>query len=139
MILLVEDNEDDVFIMRRALKKIGDPYPMQVAITGREALEYLQGAGKFGDRAAYPLPSLIFLDLKLPFVHGFEVLAWIVQQPGLKDIPVLILSSSPEEKDREKARQLGAKAFLVKPPTPEMMRQTFESYLPGVENSASVA
>jgi CheY-like chemotaxis protein len=130
MILLVEDDENDVFFLKRALQKARLSLPMHVATNGREALDYLQAVGKYSDRAVYPIPSLIFLDLKLPFVHGFEVLAWIRQQPSLNHIPVAVLTSSPEQCDREKAQSLGAKAFLVKPPNPEMLLQLFQS-LPG--------
>ena len=128
MILLVEDNEDDVFLMHRALEKASLAPPMQVAKDGRQALDYLKGVGKYTDRKAYPLPALIFLDLKLPFVEGFKVLEWIRQQALLKELPVVILSSSAEESDREKAQQLGAQSFLVKPPTAEMLREVFRTY-----------
>jgi CheY-like chemotaxis protein len=128
MILLVEDNEDDVFLMHRALEKASLKPLMQIAKDGRQALEYLQGVGKYTDREAYPLPALIFLDLKLPFVQGFQVLEWIRQQPPLKELPVVILSSSSEETDREKARQLGAQSFLVKPPTADTLREVFRTY-----------
>jgi CheY-like chemotaxis protein len=70
-LLLIEDNEDDVFLMRRALKKAEIQLPLQVVMDGQEALNYLSGDGPFADRAQHPVPSLIFLDLKLPYVHGF--------------------------------------------------------------------
>ena len=126
MILLVEDNEDDVFIMERAMLKLPLTPRMHVAADGRQALDYLQGCGKYSDRLAYPIPSLIFLDLKLPFLHGFEVLEWINSQPSLKNIPVAILTSSAEPKDRQTAIRLGAKTFLVKPPTPEVVVQALK-------------
>jgi CheY-like chemotaxis protein len=121
MILLVEDNEDDVFILKRLLKKLGQNLPIHIVVDGQQALDYLQAAGKFADRTQYPCPSLIFLDLKLPLVHGFEVLAWIKQQPSLREIPVAVLTSSPEPSDLERATSLGAKTFLVKPPTEAMI------------------
>lgn len=120
-ILLVEDNEDDVFLMRRALKKADINSPVQVVVDGQQALDYLAGNGQFSDRAEHPLPFVIFLDLKLPYLHGFEVLEWMRQQPTLKNLDVVILTSSPEERDREKAAELGVKAYLVKPPTREML------------------
>jgi CheY-like chemotaxis protein len=131
MILLVEDNEDDVFLMNRALQKASLAPLMHIATDGRQALDYLQAVGKYSDRHAYPIPSLIFLDLKLPFVQGFQVLEWIGQQPSLKHIPVVILSSSSEPSDRDTARRLGAHSFLVKPPTGEMMRDVFDTF-PGL-------
>lgn len=127
-ILLIEDDENDVFLMERALKKANLAPPMHIAINGQEALDYLGGQGKYADRATFPMPQCVFLDLKLPFVHGFDVLEWIRTQPSLKDVQVFVLSSSPEERDRQKARQLGAKAYLVKPPTPEILLETFRGF-----------
>src|ERR1700691_1681169 len=106
MILLIEDNEDDVFILKRAMGKLQKWIPMYVAINGQEALDYLRAVGNYKDRKTFPVPSLIFLDLKLPKVHGFEVLTWINQQPEFKNIPVAILTSSPEERDRKRAEEL---------------------------------
>jgi len=120
-ILLVEDSEDDVFLMQRALTKANITYPLQIATDGEQALQYLRGEGRFIDRRQHPAPSLVFLDLKLPYVHGFEVLAWIRGHTSLAALPVVVLTSSPEERDREKALALGAKAYLVKPPTKEMI------------------
>jgi DNA-binding response OmpR family regulator len=80
--------------------------------------------GKFADRAQYPLPSIMLLDLKMPFLDGFEVLSWIGSQSSLKKIPVLVLTSSAEERDRQKAAELGAKGYFVKPPTIETIRET---------------
>jgi CheY-like chemotaxis protein len=123
-LLLIEDNEDDVFLMRRALRKANISLPLQVAMDGQEALDYLSGLGKFADRSSFPVPSLVFLDLKLPYVHGFEVLQWIRQQEPLKHLPVVILTSSPEERDRHQADQLGAKAYFVKPPNGDLLQKT---------------
>ena len=120
-ILLVEDDENDVFLMTRALSKAKLAKPMHVATNGREALEYLGGEGIYSNRADHPLPECIFLDLKLPFVHGFEVMEWLRQQPSLEKINVYVLTSSPEDRDRTRAKELGAKAYLVKPPTPQML------------------
>jgi CheY-like chemotaxis protein len=123
MILLVEDSEDDVFLLEWALKKAKLSPPMYHAKDGQEALDYLQAQGKYSDRATYPLPSLILLDLKLPYVHGFEVLRWIRGQPSLKEVPVNMLTSSLEDRDRQRAFDLGANGFFIKPPTPETLRE----------------
>ena len=138
MILLVEDSEDDVFFMERAMRKTHLSLPMHVAHNGREALDYLQAVGKYSDRVTFPIPSLIFLDLKLPLVHGFEVLDWIKKQPSLKSLPVAILTSSPEDRDREKASALGASAYLVKPPTAEVLLKTLHS-LAGIDADSDSA
>src|SRR5579864_5000614 len=113
-ILLVEDDENDVFFFQRAMSKAGMTNPVQVAGDGQEAIDYLRGAGKFADRSKFPLPELILLDLKLPFVMGLDVLRWIREQSELVPI-VIILSSSREEEDIAAAYKLGANAYLVKP------------------------
>jgi CheY-like chemotaxis protein len=129
-ILLVEDNEDDIFLMRRALKKAQIVTNLQTVTDGQQALDYLSGAGQFSDRRVFPLPTVVFLDLKLPYVGGFEVLAWLREQPLLNSIVVVVLTSSAENRDHEKASALGARSYLVKPPTPESLRQVLESLPP---------
>ncbi len=119
VILLVEDNEDDVFFMQRAFQQAGVHNPLQVVRNGEEAIDYLSGQHDFSDRERHPLPDLVFLDLKMPGVNGFEVLRWMREQR--LHIPVAVLTSSPEEIDRERASQLGADCYLLKPPTREMV------------------
>ncbi|HYG36819.1 MAG TPA: response regulator [Clostridia bacterium] len=115
-VLLAEDDEHDVFFMRRAFAKAEVPNPLVSVPDGEQAISYLQGQGEFGDRAKHPEPQLLLLDLKMPLVNGFEVLAWINQQPHLRNmIPVLVLSSSAQEGDVQKAFDLGAHEYLVKP------------------------
>ena len=126
-ILLVEDNEDDVFVMKRALKLAQITNPLQIATDGQMAVDYLSGAGEFADREKYPLPFIVFLDLKLPYVHGFEVLAWMRRQPQLDSIVVIVLTSSAEERDHQRAYYLGARSYLVKPPTPDAIKDVFNS------------
>src|SRR5829696_974803 len=99
-ILLVEDNEEDAFLLRRALRIQKIECALQAAEDGQQAIEYLDGTGKYSDRSAFPLPSLVLLDLKLPYVHGFEVLEWLASQPALKELPIIILTSSGEDADR---------------------------------------
>jgi DNA-binding response OmpR family regulator len=113
-ILLVEDDDNDVFFFQHALDKAGTSTALQVARDGQEAIDYLRGGGKFAERAKFPQPGLILLDLKLPFVMGLDVLKWIRQESNLSPI-VVILSSSGQQEDVEAAYQLGANAYLVKP------------------------
>lgn len=122
LILLVEDNEDDVFLMERAMKKAGLDFPLRVAADGQAALDYLSSSGRFADRAKNPPPSLVFLDLKLPYVHGFEVLRWI--RENRPELPAVMLTSSNQERDRRLAAELGAVAYLVKPPVAETLTET---------------
>jgi CheY-like chemotaxis protein len=114
-ILHVEDREEDVFLLRYAFKAADITNPVQVAQDGQQAVNYLAGHGQFADREKHPLPFLTLLDLQLPHMTGLEVLDWIRQQPALKSIVVIILSSSVYEGDLRRAYELGANAFLVKP------------------------
>jgi len=113
-ILLVEDNEDDVFALKWAVKKAQIPNPVHLASDGQKAIDYLAAIGGIN-----PRPLLVLLDLKLPYKSGIEVLTWIRQQPNLAEIPVVILSGSDEARDHKATSELGAKAYLVKPPSPE--------------------
>lgn len=114
-ILLVEDNPDDVFFLRRALKSKGIAVPIVVANDGREAMAYLGGTGRYADRNQHLLPRLVLLDLQLPYFTGLQVLAWIREQPALKPLPVVIFSSSSQARDIDNAYALGANSYLVKP------------------------
>lgn len=114
-ILLVDDNEDDVFIMQTAFKKLRIPNPIRTVTDGEEAIAYLSGEGRYGDRAEYPLPGVVLLDLNMPRRNGFEVLAWIRKQPRLRTLTVHILSASMRQVDVEHALTLGANSYLVKP------------------------
>lgn len=116
-ILLVEDNEDDVFLMKRALKSAAIANPLYVVGDGQQAVDYLSGAGQYADRAQFPLPAIVFLDLKLPMKSGLEVLAWIRKQAEFQNTVVLVLTSSNEPSDLKNAYALGANSYLVKPPT----------------------
>ena len=126
-ILLAEDNEDDVFAMKRALKGAGVVNPLQIVDDGQQTLDYLSGQGAYADRTRFPLPFILFLDLKLPYVHGFEILEWLSQQRTFESLPIVILSSSDETRDHERAYSLGARSYLVKPPRPDDLKAVFES------------
>ena len=114
-VLYVEDNADDVLLLRHAFKRADILDPVQFAQDGQEAIDYLAGAEKFSDRQKYPMPRLVLLDLKLPKKTGIEVLQWIREQPALRKLPVIILSASAQKSDVARCYELGANAFLVKP------------------------
>lgn len=114
--LLVEDNADDAFFMERALRRAGLSNPLRIVTNGDEAIAYLDRATSQADRERFPHPDLIFLDLKLPGRDGFDVLRWLRREKQ-SSVPVAVLTSSPEEVDRRRARELGAEEYLVKPPT----------------------
>jgi len=114
-ILHVEDDPNDVFLLQYAMKKVGLLNPVHVASDGQQAIDYLQGAGRFADREKFPWPCLVLLDLKLPYVMGLDVLRWIRQQPGTPALIVILLTASGENADIAAAYRLGANAFLSKP------------------------
>ena len=127
-LLLIEDNQDDVFLMKRALKAARVMNPLYVVEHGQEALDYLGGAGKFADRESYPLPAVVFLDLKLPFISGHDVLAWIRRQKQLESLVVVVLTSSNEASDLSRCYSLGANSYVVKPPTPEQLEELAKAF-----------
>lgn len=126
-LLLVEDNEDDVFLMRRALKAAQITNPLAIVTDGQQALDYLNGEGKFADREQYPLPCLVVLDLKLPYLNGLQVIEHIRMHPRLQTLLVVFLTSSRNEMDVDRAYRLGANAFLVKPPSVEKLTEMLQS------------
>ena len=118
-VLYVEDDRDDVFFLQKAFGKAGITNPVTVLKDGQDAIEYLAGYGVYADRAVYPVPGLILLDLNLPKKNGFEVLEWIRKQPGFSTTPVLVLSASNQPSDIHTACALGANAYVVKPANPD--------------------
>lgn len=127
-LLLVEDNEDDAFLMRRSFKAAGIDQPFYVAEDGQQAIDYLAGRGQYSDRSQYPMPSFVFLDLKLPFKSGHEVLAWIKNQRELSEIIVVVMTSSNQPSDLEEAYRLGANSYVVKPPATEQLVSYAEAF-----------
>jgi CheY-like chemotaxis protein len=114
-VLLVEDDPNDVILVRRALRKASVANPLQVIEDGEDAVSYLAGRPPFADRGAHPVPVLVLLDLKLPRRSGHEVLEWLRAQPGLRRLPVVVLTSSRDSTDVDRAYDLGANSYLVKP------------------------
>lgn len=114
-ILIVEDNPTDVMLIRRALARLKIANPVQVVADGDRAVDYLSGHDDYADRMQFPLPALILLDLKLPRRSGLEVLEWLRRQEGLRRVPVVMLTSSRQSDDVNRAYDLGANSYLVKP------------------------
>lgn len=114
-VLLVEDDADDVFFLKRAFEKAGIGGLENVVTDGQEAIAYLSGTGAYADRRVFPPPSHMILDLKLPKVSGLEVLEWVRTHGPRQDLPVAILSSSGEKVDRDRAQALGIDGYFVKP------------------------
>jgi len=113
-ILLVEDNEDDVILVQRALRKAGVVIPIHVARDGDEAVSCLEGSGKFLQQPPL-LPAFVLLDLKLPRRSGLEVLEWIRAHPTLRSLPVVVFTTSTQDSDVSKAYALGVNSYLKKP------------------------
>ena len=134
-ILLAEDDPNDVFFMKRAFEKAQLPNPLVVVSDGEETIRYLKGEGVYADRARYPLPGLLLLDLRMPRRGGFEVLDWLRRQPGLKRLMTVVLTSSAESPDINHAYDLGANSYLLKPPEPVPTRYT--TTLPAVNGVAA--
>jgi len=133
LVLYAEDEADDVFFLERAFKIAGLPDMLTVVSDGEQAIEYLAGEGAFTDRALHPLPNLVLLDINMPKQSGLDVLAWLRSQPRFKSLPVVIFTSSSRPEDMEKARQLGADDYLLKPSNPgqlvELVRSLQERWL----------
>jgi two-component system, chemotaxis family, response regulator Rcp1 len=121
-VLLVEDNEDDVLMIRRAMDKETFVKELHLASNGIEALEYLRSGGSPG--AEGPIPDIILLDLNMDRMNGFELLEELKNDPKLSGIPVIILTSSDRYQDVEKARSLKADGYLTKPAKPNGYVQT---------------
>ncbi|BAT52545.1 CheY-like response regulator receiver domain protein [Nostoc sp. NIES-3756] len=114
-VLLVEDNPSDILLIQRAFRKVGITNPLQIVNDGDAAVLYLSGEEPYSDRHLYPLPVLILLDLKLPRRSGDEVLMWLRQKPGLKRLPVVVLTASRQSIDINRLYDLGVNAYMVKP------------------------
>lgn len=127
-VLLVEDDLNDIFLVKRAFKMAHIQNPLQIVTDGEEAVQYLRGEGKYADREAYPLPKLIVMDIKMPRRTGFEVLEWVKGNGRpLRRIPIVIVSSSDNPSDINRAYELGANAYMVKPVDFRAVEHLFES------------
>lgn len=115
VILLVDDNETDVLLTRQAFAAARVGNPLFSVSDGEEAVLYLEGFGPFANRAEFPLPHLVLLDLNMPRINGFRVLKWVRGHEHFKSLPIIVLSDSDREQDVSRAYQLGANSYLVKP------------------------
>ncbi len=125
-ILLLEDDDNDVYLLRYAFKQAGITNRVIVMNHGHDAIEYLSPSGKYADREHNPLPCLLLLDLKLPLQSGFEVLEWIRSRPELRSLVVIVLSASAQPDDVGRAYQLGVNSFIVKPSDVQRRREIAE-------------
>ena len=126
-ILYAEDEENDVLFLELALKRTGLSHFLKSVPDGQQAIEYLAGNVPFDDRQLCPLPSVVLLDINMPKKSGFQVLEWIRQQSCFKSLPVLMLTSSVRPEDHQKASQLGADDYLIKPSEPRKLDAVVQS------------
>lgn len=124
--LLVEDDEDDVFFLKRALADAAVRNPLYVVADGQEAIDYLSGKGVYCDRERFPLPAMVFLDLKLPLRSGHEVLDWM-RHNGFESTTVVVISTSELASDIRTAYKLGANSYVVKSFARERLTQLAQS------------
>jgi CheY-like chemotaxis protein len=115
VILLAEDNENDISMLRRAFRQARLPALIHQVSDGDEAIEYLEGKGKHARRDEFPVPDLLLLDLKMPRRSGLEVISWVRRQPFLSALRIVVLTTSEETRDINEAYRLGANSFLTKP------------------------
>lgn len=130
-ILMVEDSRDDADLISYAFQKAGVQNPLYKLEDGDSAAEYIEGSGPYADRSRHPLPGLVLLDLKLPRRSGFEVLQVIRSDASAKHMPVVVLTSSDQRGDIERAYAAGANSYLVKPVTRDAlisMIKTLDAY-----------
>jgi CheY-like chemotaxis protein len=113
--LIAEDEKDTQTLVEHAFKMAGFDFPIQFVSDGQEALDYLRGVGNFGDRAIYPFPALLLLDFDMPKLDGLDVLKEVRADPKLRKFVVVMFSSSVDEKQIEKAFELGVNSFVEKP------------------------
>jgi CheY-like chemotaxis protein len=126
-ILLAEDEDDEAFLLERALKKASIPHPVQRVKNGAEVIDYLCGAGRYGDRNRFPFPIILLLDLNMPKKSGFEVLEWI-RQSDFKALAIDVFSGSSRHEDIDRALRLGANLYLKKPITTNELGDLLQSY-----------
>ena len=115
-ILLAEDRGSDILLIEEAFKRTKLRNRLLVVKSGRAVLDYLQGNGKYSDRARWPFPALLLLDLMLPELDGFEVLEWMRQRAAFDGVIAVVLTVYNQIQNIDRAYQLGANSFLAKPP-----------------------
>ena len=114
-ILVVDDSENDIALLKRAFKGVGVGNPIQVVYNAEDAICYLAGEGRFKDRETYPFPVLALLDLKMPGTDGFEVLRRVRARESMNYLIIIVLTNSELIEDIRRAYLLGANSFLTKP------------------------
>lgn len=115
-LLIVDDDDNDLYLLKRAFEKLNVGYRIQTLGNGAEALALIKGEGIYADRKAHPFPSFILTDLKMPGGDGFAILSYLKEHADILVVPVVMLSGSDDPDDVRQAYVLGASSFIVKPP-----------------------
>ncbi|MFQ4146096.1 response regulator [Chlorogloeopsis sp. ULAP02] len=137
--LLAEDSTSDLMLVQRTLSRLDSPVALYVVRNGEEAIAYLQGEGEYANRQRYPFPDLVMTNMKMPRITGMELLAWIRQQPELQPLPVVVMSSSNDPDEFERATELHVNSYFVKPLRLEDLVETVRSIvalLPSLDSRA---
>ena len=127
VILIAEDSADEVILMSRIFAATRLPFELRFVRDGHEAIEYLERRPPYDSAEECPLPSVIIVDLKMPLLDGFDLLAWLKVQPVLREIPTVVHTSSTIREDRERARHLGARDYFVKGSGPGELAVMFKA------------
>ena len=127
-VLLVDDSDDDIALIRRSFSKIGCLNPIQVVRSGFDAISYLKGEGEYADRLKHPFPGIILLDLHMPGCDGFEVLKFMRNKLRVQGILIIVLSRLDEIKNINRAYSLGAHSFLMKPGDPDELYEVIKTF-----------
>jgi CheY-like chemotaxis protein len=128
-ILVADDDSNDAFLIQRAFAKAGVTSPLRIVKDGQEALDYLEGKGTFATRDRQELPNTLILDVKMPRLNGFDVLTWVKSSDAFRRLPVIMFSSSGELRDVNRAYDLGANSYLVKPGTAEELLRIVKDFV----------
>ncbi len=137
-ILMADDDEDDCILVRSAFQEIGMPHDLRFVADGEELLNYLLHQGNFTDHQKHPRPDLILLDLNMPLIDGREALARIKSYPGLAPIPILILTTSKDQRDIALSREAGASSFLSKPEVFEDLTEMLSRFCAAIRRNPQI-
>jgi two-component system response regulator len=128
LILIVEDDNDDAKLLQLLIANCGIVNEVRTTLSAEDAINYLGGVPPFSNRTTHPLPAVVFVDLKLPGISGFELLRWMKAHPELKDIFVVVLSATGDLASVQAAYSLGASSFLIKPCRPADLENLMVCY-----------
>jgi CheY-like chemotaxis protein len=127
VLLVAEDDETDALLLERALRRAGSPFTMVRVENGEEAIAYVEGTGRYADRSRFPTPWVMLLDLRMPRKGGFEVLRWRREAPGRSSLPIVVFTSSSLAADIERAYELGANSYVIKPTSGERLESVVKA------------